>query len=224
MDMKIAILEGKWFDNKNLSVEPLFHVLGDLLYRDAHPYYYHMIDDKNTLSDLINYVFRKKNMKHLYIAAHGDERGVIGTNGELISRTSIRNALNRVRNPKDGGAYGSSIDGVFFGSCNFMTRENAKYILDSTDIKWVAGYSQKIDWIESSMVDIIFWQKFLLANENKPILRIKKACDRFAELMPFYVNQYGFDVYTRKKGPKSDVISCFSDLHEIFDEVENMEE
>jgi hypothetical protein len=221
MDMNIAILEGKWFDDKNVSVEPLFHVLGDLLYKEAHPYYYHMVDDSSTFSDLINYVFRKRGMKYLHVAAHGDNKGITGTNDGHISRASIKNAFNRVRSPKDGGTYGSLIEGAFFGSCNFMTKDNAKYLLDSTHVKWVAGYSKNIDWIGSSMVDIIFWQMFLKCKEKRPINRIKCVCDEFTQLMPMYVANYGFNVYVRRKGRNSDAVSCFSDILEIIEEVEN---
>ncbi len=54
------------------------------------------------------------------------------------------------------------IDGVYLGCCLIESPANAARLLRSGRHvavgRWVAGYRQEIDWLDSMLVDVVFWR------------------------------------------------------------------
>lgn len=85
--------------------------------------------------------------KLLYIACHGSDGQLSGLSKNL-NRTSIQTVVQTARN----------ISCVHFGSCLFGSEKNLQTLLDAAPhLRWVAGYNKKVDWVDSTLFDILLW-------------------------------------------------------------------
>lgn len=85
--------------------------------------------------------------KLLYVAAHGDNGRLSGLKKD-INRSTIISTLEDCNNIKF----------VHFGSCLFGSEKNLKELLfEAPHISWAAGYDERVDWIDSTLFDILFW-------------------------------------------------------------------
>lgn len=206
---ELAVLEGKWWDEKNTSVRSIFDVLSDLMVGSTHGYYYEMFSGSDSLEGIVRRVGSWNAMKFIYIGAHGDEKGVYGSLGPVegwVSRTKVRNAILRLNGVENAKVYG-----LYFGSCSFLTAANAEFILTSTaddalpSIKWVAGYSDVVDWIDSTIVDLYFF-RHLMDAEGTSLERVKHTANLVRENLPLAAT-LGFQVYVRSKSRNGYVVS-----------------
>jgi len=71
-------------------------------------------------------------------------------------------------------------------------------------LEWIAGYTKRVDWIDSSAIDMIFWSKYLgerkinrsrKKGKKTEIEMVKYASSEMKKLMPTVFNQMGFNVY-----------------------------
>ena len=85
--------------------------------------------------------------KLLYVASHGGDGRIAGLRDE-INRTTVLQTI----------AAAEKISFVHFGSCLFGSEENlGKLLVAAPHLRWAAGYDQKIDWVDSTLFDILFW-------------------------------------------------------------------
>ncbi len=85
--------------------------------------------------------------KLLYVAAHGDNGRLAGLKKDM-NRSTIISTL----------AANENIKFVHFGSCLFGSEANLKELLvEAEHIRWAAGYDEQVDWIDSTLFDILFW-------------------------------------------------------------------
>lgn len=196
----LAVVESRWWDGGNDSVRPLFETMAGIVEGNPHSVRYDMFAEESSLSKIIADVAGKGDYHSIYIGAHGDESSISGLADAEISRVRLRNMF---RNSNASG----SIAGLYFGSCLIATEKNATFWLaDSpiTGLKWVAGYSKSVDWVDSSAVDMIFWSKYLHERRTNRSRRrdkktememVKHASSMMKKLMPTVFNELGFNVY-----------------------------
>jgi hypothetical protein len=159
-----------------------------------------MFADKNSIARTIADITKEDGYHSLYIGAHGDDTSIGGIGGETISRTELRNILNKTNSQR-------GISGLYFGSCLVATQPNASFWLTeqtTTGLKWIAGYSKNVDWIDSSAVDMIFWSKYLherktnrsrKKGKSTDLQMVREASSQMKRLMPTVFNELGFNVY-----------------------------
>ena len=202
MQKSLAVLEGKWSPKTNISVKSLFDLLSDLNFSSPHEYLYEMFCDDRSLENIIGRMGRARKVKFIYVGAHGTN-GSLHAPGGQVTRARLRNIL---------GTLGpSSIQGLFLGSCLFAQPSNASFLLSppkgaSAPLKWLAGYTTEVDWIDSSVLDLLFWNKFLNAG-GSPIRKIESVSADLKRLVPGLIKDLGFCIYKKKKGAGGGVVN-----------------
>lgn len=199
---QLAVVEGKWGAKTNVSVRSLFDVLVDINFKTPHAYVYEMFCDAHALDNIIARMGNDEHVRYLYIGAHGSGRSISGSGG-TVSRAQLKNSLVRLL------SNGQTIEGIFLGTCFFGNEENAAFVLNPNNdphppIKWVAGYRESIDWIDSSVLDLLFWNKFFSSN-GTPIQRIEQTAQQILKAAPGLVRDLGFCIYRRKRGPNGGI-------------------
>lgn len=203
----LAVIEGKWSSRKNLSVKLLFDLLSDLNFDNPHEYYYEMFCDDRSLENVVSRMGQTRGVRYLYLGAHGTN-GYIDAAGGKVGRSRLRNILR--------GLGGRGIDGAFIGSCLFGREQNAEFLLvpgngDTLPIKWLAGYTTEIDWIDSSVLDMLFWNKYF-CYEGTPNERIERVASDLRRLVPGLIHELGFCIYRRKLGGSRGVVNILSSV------------
>ena len=125
---RIAVLESKWsVDSKslarNISINTLFYFLLNLHFNIYHEYDYSMIGTADYFKDKLGRITILTNINTIYIGAHGSNKAIYLTNVDINS-TILTNVINIT----------NKISGIYFGSCNFVTRENANKILNRCNL------------------------------------------------------------------------------------------
>lgn len=196
----LAIAECRWWHSGNDSVRPLFETLAGIIEGNPHSVRYDMFSEENSLRYIISDIASLGQYHSLYIASHGSGGAVSGLGSSSISRTVLRNIF-RTADP-----YGT-ISGIYFGSCLVGNQANAGYWLDPnmTNLKWVAGYTQSVDWVDSSAIDMIFWSKYLSErktnrsrrgrSQRSEIQMVQHAASEMKRLMPNVFTIMGFNIY-----------------------------
>jgi hypothetical protein len=217
----LTILEGKWFDRKNVTVldlfKPLFTLWPPPQMAGERAYHYEMFTNESAFCDAVARAFRTNSALTVYLAAHGDPdgKGLQGFHDDGISRTVIRNALQSAPTARRRG--------VFFGACSFGTEANAKYILSSCNaVDWIAGYQTEADWLDSTVLDLLFLKHYLYpsqrgraGNPETSDRRLRFAVKRVAKQMGGLATALRFSVYRRRKGRGDNVDDIMSEALEL---------
>lgn len=158
MKVKIHCFEVEW-DRKrpDLSVKPFIKLLEQLCDSTGHNLIstYKHCQSISRLSEELKLDGRKlsnKSFQHcLYFAFHGDSNGLWGSAGDSgISFEEIADTL--------GQKASDSI--IFFGSCGTKASSTSLEALKvRTNAKLVVGYSATVDWLESSMFEMLFFNE-----------------------------------------------------------------
>lgn len=149
--LDLAVIESRWWNKSNDSVRGLFDVLAGIHVDNPFGYHYEMFNTGDSLKELIPRIVRQRHIRHLYIAAHGDNTSIYGAGTQnKISRAVLSHILEKVR-PRQ-------LRGLFFGSCKFGLQTEA--LMARTGIAWIAGYTKEIDWIHSTLMDLLFWDAY----------------------------------------------------------------
>ena len=149
--LDLAVIESRWYDRSNDSVRGLFDVLAGMHKDNPFAYHYEMFNTASSLREIIHRISKQDDIHNVYVAAHGTEDGkYLVAADECISRTQLRNSLEAI-SPR-------RLHGLFLGSCGFGLQSEA--IMESTGLTWIAGYTELIDWVQSSVMDLYFWHAF----------------------------------------------------------------
>ncbi len=194
---ELAVVESRWERKRNYSVRSIFDLISDLSYGDTHGYHYEMVNDQHAFKEIVSRLRRTRGIRTLYIAAHGVRAGIRGSNGGLIDKRRVLRTLTGPLTEETG-----SLDGVHFGACWFLDQRAALNLLrrhgeGEPGLWWVAGYSKVIDWIDSSAVDMFFWQKYLHDDDGTAIERINRCADEIRRFMPGAHKDLGLEIYVR---------------------------
>jgi hypothetical protein len=196
----LAVIESRWWDTGNDSVRPLFETLAGIIESNPHAVRYDMFAEERSLANTITDISKQREIHSIYIGAHGSDGSICGLGDSEVSRTRLRNMF---RSSNTAGR----ISGLYFGSCLVANPENASFWLlgsPSTRLRWVAGYTKNVDWVDSSAVDMIFWSKYLHErrtnksrrnNKKTDTAMIRHAASEMKRLMPTVFTELGFNVY-----------------------------
>ncbi len=188
--INIAVLESRWWEGKNTSVRGMFDLLSDLYCDNHHAYHYEMCNSGAALKEALSrYVNKDEDTHYISIASHGSETGLSLYNKDSISRAEIRNILKRDSSNR-------AVAGIHFGSCLFGTEELAIF-LHAEDISpwWIAGYGATVDFVKSTMLDLLFFQELLNHKRKDPVRQIHEVSQSLIETVPGLIKALDFGVY-----------------------------
>ena len=75
----------------------------------------------------------------------------------------------------------------------------------------MAGYSEEIDWLEGSTLDLYFWTTYYKSNQAGGELKcIERVAARMAPVHGLCV-ELGFDIFIRRKGSGGGLKSLLND-------------
>lgn len=202
--LDLAVIESRWWKNGNSSVRGIFEMVADILKDNPNAWHYEMFNNKESIQEIIPRIAEKKKIKNLYIAAHGDRNYICGAEAakeNRISRTVLGNALSKI--PRN------SLDGLYLGTCLTANCETVG-VLKASPVCWIAGYSKKTDWLESTMLDMYFWTTYYSVepsqNKAKHIRKVAKKI----KVVQGLCDKLGFDIWVRERGRGSRVTRLLS--------------
>jgi len=186
--MKIAVIEGKWFSRQNTSVRGMFDLLSDIYCDSPHHYHYEMFNDGRAFREILMRLSAADGIHNIYVAGHGSENAIFGSNGEAISKTIIKNTI------AEAAEEVGRLDSLYFGSCLFGNINILKELIEAgSRIRWIAGYEKSIDFIDSSSFDWLFWNRYV-RTEGTALERIYKTVDQIQRDAPGLIQRLGFRV------------------------------
>ena len=197
--LDLAVIESRWWNEGNDSVKGVFDTLAGIVAGNPFGYHYEMFNTEDSIKEMIPRIAQRRDIHHIYIAAHGDERSIHGPGETKISRTVLANVLKEVD--------ARQVYGVFFASCNFGWSVDT--LLNHSSATWLAGYASEIDWVHSTAMDLYFWHAYYESGASE----VKRKEDRAVNMLvlltalwirvPFLFKELGLrvaladgDVYT----------------------------
>lgn len=149
MTMSCYLLEGTWWSNREVpQVLPYLEALsnsGDRI-NLSHRTFRNADDIGYWVSKI-----RKNERAFLYFACHGEDQMLIPADGESSIENEI--LLEMLGNAKQG-----AIEFIHFGCCEMIAseqrRKSLENYLSATGAKWASGYSESIDWLQSTLLDL----------------------------------------------------------------------
>jgi hypothetical protein len=166
-----------------------------------------MFNNAAAFKEIFQRLARQDLIHNIYIASHGDENGIYGSNEEVVTTATIKSIFNST------SADRGRLDSVYFGSCSFSTPSNFLKLLDGLhDIKWVAGYTGEVDFLESTFLDGLFWNRYL-SEKSAPLKRVESVCKYLKESVPGLIEKLGFTVCARdqRRTSSAGFINFFSE-------------
>lgn len=196
MTLGLAMIEGRWFSHSNVSVKGIFDLLSDIHIGTPHGFHYEMFNNSDAFREIVQRLGEKNGIHNLYVACHGNEDHIVGTNGEEISKKTVRDALRDVARTRR-----AVLKGLYFGACNFVDDDLAHYIFGPGEvgISWIAGYSKSVNWVNSSALDWCFWNEYFRRCDKPPVKRIEETAAFLSDNLDGLCKKLGFKLY-RKKG------------------------
>nr|CAD6609754.1 hypothetical protein RTCK_02212 [Rhizobium sp. TCK] len=197
-DTGIAVIESTWWKRRNTSVRGIFDVIADIVVKSPHGYHYEMANSVEGLKKSIETLASSRGIHYLYLAMHGNEGGLVPHNGETLSAVVLRNLLVKA------GSRRASLRGLHLGCCEFGTAETASKLFDR-DIAptWVAGYGARVDWLQSSILDMLFLTTLITPLGRKiretELQRIERVAGQLKVAAPGLVQALGFGVFVRDR-------------------------
>lgn len=154
----LAVVESRWWEGYNSSIRGVFDLISDIHYDHYHGYVYEMVSTTDALREAITRLVRHEKIDVLYIASHGSRSRLklMGGSKKTVSGEQLEQILHNLANHKTG------ITGLYLGICEFGTQKLAKQLLGKIPrLQWMAGYSAEIDFVESSALDMLFFNDWL---------------------------------------------------------------
>lgn len=189
---QVAVIEGKWEKGKNLTVKSFFDFVCELHFKDHHAYHYEMFNNGTAFQEILPRMCSTTNIRHVYIAAHGDTDGILGSNNESISITRIKNAVRELDDAR------GTLHSLYFGCCLFGQFSTLRDLLEaSSELTWIAGYTTSVDFVDSTLLDGLFWHHYFNSEEDAPLSRIKDAYSKLKADAPGLMQRLGFKVAVR---------------------------
>ena len=65
-ETKMAVVEGKWFENQNISVRGLFDLVSDINFDSPHNYHYEMFNNDAALQEIMVRLAKKDKIYNIY--------------------------------------------------------------------------------------------------------------------------------------------------------------
>ena len=163
--LDLAVLESRWWQEGNHSVRGVFDMLASIHADTPYGYYYEMFS-KESIVEILQRVAKRSDIHHVYVGAHGDDTSIYGPSNTRISRTVLKNAIRDV-GPR-------RLYGLFFGCCRFGKTVDELASM-GTNLTWIAGYKEEVEWVHSTAMDLYFWNAYLLSSVSEETRRDRRA-------------------------------------------------
>lgn len=229
MTSGIAVVESRWHGpqndlQRNTTIRPFFEFLSDIHFGHHHGFEYEMVATRKALDEALRRLAWNGEASIAYLAMHGDETGLHlhGNEDQRVSRTHLKNTLSEV-------SHRSRLKGLFLGSCLFGTADLASYLLSRVEgLTWVAGYCQSVNFIQSTALDLLFFNTWLaLKTSAQPLSerdRIEEVARRLRQEAPGLIRTpeenddeeigLGFSIFVRRRGPHANARPALDLLRE----------
>ena len=148
MFKSILVLESPW-DNESVNSPSVWPMVREFASARGLKAFHQTFFDKSSFQHWVQAYNSEpiSGPKLLYVAAHGDNGRLCGLKKD-INRSTIISTLVDSKNIKF----------VHFGSCLFGSQKNLQELLTEAEhLSWAAGYNERVDWIDSTLFDILFW-------------------------------------------------------------------
>jgi hypothetical protein len=195
---RVVVLEGTWWSNHEVPlVLPYFNALSishreiDLSHRTI-----------RSAEDIAYYVSKiSKNSKAmLYFACHGEEMQ-LKPSGEN-SKISQQELIEALTNAKEG-----AISFVHFGCCEMVEprsrRASFEKIMEVTGAKWVSGYTEEVDWLTSTLLDLALVKEvfvpYYVASDGRAA-SLKRKAKNFVSAYEQLARALGFSALSKVTG------------------------
>jgi hypothetical protein len=194
----VCILEGSWWKNHEVPlILPYFHALAvshreiDLSHRTI-----------RSAEDIRYYVSRisKNAGAFLYFACHGTEQQLSPVDGR--SKISTEALLEALGSAKEG-----ALSFVHFGCCEMIDprrrRETHEKVLAASRAKWTSGYTQSVDWLQSTWLDMALVSEVFVPHhrtKGKRGPKLKPKAQGFVERYEQLARSLGFSLLTETSG------------------------
>jgi hypothetical protein len=190
----IAVIESRWFEDKNTSTRGVFDLISDLEYHSPHRYHYEMAGGKDALKEAINRISWDPDIRYLCIASHGDGNGIHLHNDEVFTPKDLGRCVAEIGQSPVG-----RLHGIHLSACIVGTERTALSALSmGKSLGWVSGYTTQVGWIDSAALDLLFFQKLaLLRKNNRAVENIRDVADELREQAGGLIDQLGFGIYVR---------------------------
>lgn len=196
MSTRIAVIESRCWKNSNASIRGLFDLIADINFDNPNQYHYEMAMSAGTIKETIPRIAADGGCKYLYIATHGDTGGLHLYNGEKLSREDLRRLFRSIHEKP-----GSRITGLHLGSCLFATDELAAFMYERpVGLRWIAGYTEEVSWIESSALDLLFFNELIKYDAGSDLQNIKDVAERLRTAAAGLIEELGFGIFVRERG------------------------
>jgi hypothetical protein len=157
-----------------------------------------MFSNRSSLNNILHVRCSDEQTKVIYLATHGDDNNIGQTDDLAISRTEFRNDLISANKKKQ-------VSGLYLGTCYTGNADTARFLLSDgkANLGWVAGYTESVDWVDGSAIDMVFFHK-LTEQHVKNKSRKKKlsaqemakiAATELNKLIPGSHSKYGFNIF-----------------------------
>lgn len=196
----IAVLEGKWWRGWNSSVQTTFSMFAEMTVHDSHAYHYEMTNSIAALNEAIPRIASDRKFRYLYLATHGGPGGLHLINGEEVKISHLKRLFSKL-------PIGSRFHGLYFASCSIGTEEAATKLLRNTELTWIAGYQRDVGWVQSTALDILFFNELLAVTHLSESNAIKEVARRLRMLASGLVSELGFGLFVESRGQVIDLLS-----------------
>ena len=229
--LDLAVIESRWWDESNDSVRGVFDTLAGMLVDNPFGYHYEMFNNAASIKEMVPRLADSSRIHHIYVAAHGDEKGIFGAGKKRISWTIIQNLLENIHSQK--------LHGLFFGSCKFG--ENIDQLIQNTGLTWIAGYNEEVDWIHALAMDLFYWHAYYLSSvvdatrKEERVGGMESLLGALWIRVPYMFQELGFrvalayrgealtfpDHFLRENGePKDFYVNSFRNVEELVNHAE----
>jgi hypothetical protein len=191
----IFVLESSWDPKNPLENASVMPFIIEFAKQRKIKAYYQVFTDKKSFCHWIE-EFNKVSTTSslLYIASHGNKGSLNALNGG-INRSTIVSTIKKAKNFRY----------VHFGSCLFGNKANLNLILTkSKHLQWAAGYNKTVDWVTSTIFDILLWGRITTREEHEKNMKTQtivkdiaenQAAGLVSELGFEYVYRYGKSIF-----------------------------
>jgi len=161
-----------------------------------------MFADASSLQAIMKIRATDNQTEVVYLGSHGNENNIGPNAANAVSRAKFRNIIRDENST-------AAIKGLYLGTCLTGNEATAKFLLlgDKTNLDWMAGYKQSVEWVDGSAIDMIFFGK--LAQEYLRNASRKKgkhtarrmahdAASELLKIVPGAHSAYGFNMFFRE--------------------------
>lgn len=158
MFKSILVLESAW-DSREIESKSVWPIVKEFANASGIKAYHQTFTDKLSLLHWID-IYNKKNPSQknlLYIASHGVNGRISGLKRDINIKTVISHLQRK-----------QHIQYVHFGCCLVGNPQNLTKLLNKAKyITMASGYYKSVDWVDSTMLDIMLWGRIISREYNK---------------------------------------------------------